>query len=118
MLTQVFVNLIRNAREAIKEKGLDGDGLISISSEIAAENKLYLKIKDNGMGMAPEVKEKLFRFKFTTKKDGTGVGLHLSKMILKLHEGDIKVESEKGYGSTFLIYLPFQNNEKLPEKIP
>ena len=114
MLTQVFVNLIRNAAEAIKEKGLDGDGLIRISSEAVSQNQALIRIEDNGAGMLPEVKERLFRFRFTTKKDGTGIGLNLSRLMLKLHQGDIKVQSEEGEGTTFLIYLPFHNAEKTP----
>ena len=112
MLTQVFVNLIRNATEAINEKYPHGGGLICITSESAGENRIMIKIQDNGTGIEPEVREKLFKFKFTTKKDGTGIGLHLSKMILKLHEGGITVESEKGVGTTFFIYLPIHASGK------
>ncbi|MBE9547246.1 MAG: response regulator [Proteobacteria bacterium] len=106
MLVQVFVNLIRNATEAIGEKRSRQKGLIRITSEAEGEEQVVIRIQDNGIGIAPEVKDQLFRFKFTTKKDGTGVGLHLSKMILKMHEGNIAVESEKEAGTTFIIYLP------------
>ena len=105
MLTQVFVNMIRNAAEAIKEKGDSHKGLIRIVCETMAPDTIVIRIDDNGLGIGPEDMKELFRFKYSTKQDGTGVGLHLSKMILKLHEGSIEVESEKGIGTTFLIYL-------------
>jgi len=105
MLTQVFVNMIRNAAEAIKEKGDSINGLIRIACETMAPDTIVIKIDDNGLGIGPEGMKELFRFKYSTKQNGTGVGLHLSKMILKLHEGSIEVESEKGIGTTFLIYM-------------
>jgi signal transduction histidine kinase len=112
MLTQVFVNLIRNATEAIHEKESKKDGYIRVSCELTETMHMAIRIQDNGAGIDPDIKENLFKFKFTTKKDGNGVGLHLSKMILKLHEGNITVESEKGIGTTFLIYLPIYNPDQ------
>jgi len=109
MLTQVFVNMIRNAVEAIKEKGDSHKGLIRIVCETMAPETIVIRIDDNGVGIGPEDMEELFRFKYSTKQNGTGVGLHLSKMILKLHEGSIEVESEKRIGTTFLIYLKEYN---------
>lgn len=105
MLTQVFVNMIRNAAEAIKEKGDSHKGLIRIVCETMAPETIVIRIDDNGVGVGPEDMKELFRFKYSTKQNGTGVGLHLSKMIVKLHEGSIEVESEKRIGTTFLIYL-------------
>ena len=109
MMTQVFVNLIRNATEAIRERAPEGGGLIRITSAKEDESFVIFKIHDNGSGITPEAKEQLFRFRFTTKKDGMGVGLHLSKIILKMHEGNITVESEEKVGTTFFISLPLYN---------
>ena len=106
MLDQVFVNLIRNAVESINEKTKDHKGKILITAEFRDTNVFILKFNDNGAGISNEIKQKLFKFKFTTKKDGMGIGLHLAKMILKIHNGDIKVESQLGKGSTVSIYLP------------
>jgi signal transduction histidine kinase len=106
MLVQVMVNLIRNGAEAIRERyGAEG-GSIRVSSELNPDKRVLVKVKDDGVGMSPEVLERLFRFKYTSKKDGTGIGLHLSKMILKLHEGSISVESQQGAGTTFTLILP------------
>jgi len=112
MLVQVLVNLIRNGVEAVREKGGGHEGVIRISAETSV-NKMLLKISDNGIGMDTQVVEQLFRFKFTTKKDGTGIGLHLSKMIVKLHEGSISVESQKGKGTTFTLTLPLAPQEEM-----
>jgi signal transduction histidine kinase len=105
MLTQVFVNLIRNAVESIQETG-DKKGKISVTAKVQDQNIFVLKFSDNGHGIPLDVQEKLFKFKFSTKKDGMGIGLHLAKMILKIHNGDIHLESTPGKGSTFSIYLP------------
>lgn len=111
MLDQVFVNLLRNAAESIRETHPDGGGRIEIDYEPSGNRDIHIRISDNGTGIDPEVQSKLFRFKYTTKKDGTGVGLHLSKMILKLHGGSIAVESEPGRGSTFIATLPVHKAE-------
>jgi len=110
MLTQVFVNLIRNAVEAIEKKGPTHKGVVSIKSEISKENYLVLKIQDNGMGIPVKIQKKLFKFRFTTKKDGTGIGLHLSRMIMGIHQGKITVDSKEGVGTTFSINLPIQKS--------
>ncbi len=111
MLVQVFVNLIRNAIEAMKEKyddSIEGESnsALKISTVIAGNGDIQIRVTDNGIGMEPEVMAQLFRFKFTNKKDGTGIGLHLSKMILKLHEGSISVQSRVGEGTSFTLTLP------------
>jgi two-component system, sensor histidine kinase ChiS len=108
MVVQVLVNLLRNASEAIHERGAGTrDGVITVTHEpVAARRQVGLKIRDNGVGIPQDVQERLFRYKFTTKKNGTGVGLHLSKMIMKLHEGDIGLSSTPGEGTTFTVYLP------------
>ncbi len=106
MLTQVFVNLVRNATEAIQEKNESGEGIIRITAERTERNHVLFRIEDNGVGIPQEILRKLFRFKYTTKKDGTGIGLHVSKMIVRLHDGDISVKSEEGSGTSVLISLP------------
>lgn len=109
MLTQVFVNLIRNAVESIHETRPKKQGKITVSAKRQNQAIFILKFSDNGKGIPKDVQEKLFKFKFSTKKDGMGIGLHLAKMILKIHNGDIQLESIPGKGSTFNIYLPFHH---------
>lgn len=106
MLVQVLVNLIRNAAEAIGERDPPEGGSITIASSISDTNCIAIKISDNGIGMDENEREKIFRFKYTTKRDGTGIGLYLCKMMVKIHEGFIQVESTKGSGSTFTLSFP------------
>lgn len=110
MLTQVFVNLIRNAVEAVRKKGDASKGIINISSKKGDKNFIVMNIQDNGIGISERIQKELFQFRFTTKKDGAGIGLHLSKMILGIHHGKISVNSEEGVGTTFSVYLPVHNS--------
>jgi signal transduction histidine kinase len=114
MLVQVLVNLIRNGIDAIGEANRETGGRIAITSELVDKKNILIKVTDDGIGMDSQVVDQLFRFKFTTKKDGAGIGLNFSKMILKLHEGSIQAESEKGMGTTFVIHLPISKTN-LPQ---
>ncbi len=101
---QIVLNLLQNATQAMPEGGqID----IEIAVElIADQNRALLRIRDTGMGMDAEVQEKLFTPFFTTKEDGTGLGLVTSKKIIDAHGGAIQVESEPGHGTCFTISLP------------
>jgi signal transduction histidine kinase len=104
LITQVFVNLIRNAKEAIEEKR-QADGIISIFIDKKGDF-IHFAFKDNGAGIPESRMNDLFRYRYTTKKDGTGIGLYFSKRILKVHNGDVIVESKLGEGTTFIVILP------------
>ena len=95
-LNQVFTNLIENAIEAIREKP-------KLKNE-------YLSIKDSGIGMTAETKERLYEKFYTTKSPdkGTGLGMSISKRIIEEHNGTIEVESEFGKGTKFTICLPIE----------
>lgn len=74
------------------------------------DDKLDIRVKDNGKGIPDEIKDKIFQPFFTTKPtgEGTGLGLSLSyDIITKGHGGELKVESQEGAGTEFIIYLPF-----------
>ncbi|MEE9554959.1 MAG: PAS domain S-box protein [candidate division Zixibacteria bacterium] len=101
-LNQVFLNLLINASQAIKN-----DGEIHIST-YQKNNRIYIRIEDNGDGIAPENIERVFDPGFTTKGVGVGTGLGLSicYQIIMDHKGEIKVKSEIGKGTIFTIVLP------------
>ncbi|MGH8016626.1 MAG: sensor histidine kinase, partial [Candidatus Zixiibacteriota bacterium] len=110
-LNQVFLNLIVNARQAIKGKG-------RITIKTHSDGKIVLiEIGDTGVGIPKENIARVFDPGFTTKGVGVGTGLGLSicYQIIKRHRGDITVKSEVGKGSTFTIILP-TNLDKLIEK--
>jgi two-component system nitrogen regulation sensor histidine kinase NtrY len=64
-----------------------------------------IKVADNGMGMSPEVMENIFIPFFSTKKNGSGIGLSLCKQILLLHKGNIQVQSVEGVGTAFYLHF-------------
>jgi signal transduction histidine kinase len=99
-LRQVFMNLIRNAREAMEHGGTLT--LTAWKKDGFAE----LRVQDTGSGMTPEVKERIFEPFFTTKAGGTGLGLSLSRQIVEAHGGQVEVDSTPGKGTTFIVKLP------------
>lgn len=111
-LNQVFMNIISNAVDAMNENG----GQIVITTT-GNQSHVFISIRDNGKGIPQEIIERIFEPFFTTKDvgKGTGLGLSISYGIIQKHKGDIKVTSEIGEGSEFLITLPIQQPNE-PEK--
>lgn len=104
-LSQVFMNLLVNAGQAIKKQGE-----ISVTSTCDDEGWLNIVVADDGRGMSDDVKSKIFEPFFTTKAvgKGTGLGLSISYDIVKEHGGEIKVESKPGQGASFTVRLPVE----------
>jgi len=100
LLEQVMINLLVNAVEAVKERE---HPKITLSAEITSNNKTLVKISDNGMGMPPELLDKIFIPFFSTRKNGSGIGLSLCKQIMLLHKGNIQVQSTEGMGAAFIL---------------
>ena len=101
-LSRVFINLVKNAIQAIPE---DRNGKISISLE-TTENKVIVKVMDNGRGIPVELGDKLFQPNFTTKSSGMGMGLAIVKNIIEHAGGEIRYETLPGEGTTFIVELP------------
>jgi PAS domain S-box-containing protein len=105
---QTLDNILRNALEALGENGEHKSIELESKREIF-HSKEYVKfsIADNGIGINPEDKKNIFHPFFTNgKKDGVGLGLSIVKKIIDTHHGIIRVESEKGEGTSFSIYVP------------
>lgn len=110
-LSQLFLNLIKNARQAIKDKGK-----LTVRSRMVTDfglktrdvrrQVIAVNIEDTGEGMDADSLSKIFVPFYTTKPEGTGLGLALCQKIVSEHEGDIEVKSEKGRGTVFTVYLP------------
>ena len=100
LFEQVLINLIVNGIEALKN---NPDGHIIISGFIDASHKTVIKVEDNGPGMSPELLDKIFIPFFSTKKNGSGIGLSLCKQILMLHKANIHVQSKEGVGTAFVM---------------
>ena len=99
---QVLLNLLLNSQQAIDTKG---------KIEVNVEHKgstAVIEVKDNGRGIAPEHLANIFRPFYTTKGDGTGLGLSLARRIVEDHHGRIDVTSTVGKGTIFAVVLPLQ----------
>jgi len=103
-VTQVLLNLLTNAADAIGESGRS-DGRIIIRTRENLQS-VDLQVSDNGAGFKPGVGERLFSTNVTTKQSGHGYGLVTSARIIKSHGGSIKAQSEPGEGTTFTIRFP------------
>ena len=125
---QVMMNLCTNAAHAMNEKG----GVLEVSledvdlrsgappcpAELPSGSYVRLSVKDTGVGMSPEIRERIFEPYFTTKEKGVGTGLGLAVVhgIVKSLGGTITVQSEKGKGSVFEVFLPITVNKGIQEE--
>jgi len=100
LLKQAMLNIVINALEAMQERGKLSIGLERCGAEC------QLLIRDDGPGIAPEVRDQIFNLYFTTKQHGTGIGLATTFRIVQLHGGTIDFESELGKGTTFRLRFP------------
>ena len=114
-LEQAFVNLLLNAVEATGPEGaitvsteaVTGDAQVQLREGGGTAGFLRVKITDTGAGIAAENLESIFEPFFTTKPSGTGLGLPVTRSIIEEHQGDIRVESQPGKGTTFTVLLPY-----------
>jgi two-component system NtrC family sensor kinase len=108
-LQQVFINMLNNAAEAI-----EGGGTITLTTRPVNSQWVEIKVSDTGCGIPEENLGKLFIPFFTTKPPGKGTGLGLSIVygIVKMHRGQITVQSEVGKGTTFTITLPVRLSQE------
>ncbi len=101
LIEQVLINLLKNAIEA----GEDQLGLVIRMTAYEERGNVKIAVSDNGPGISAEVLDAIFVPFFTTKKEGSGIGLSLSKQIMQRHGGNIEVISEVGEGTTFTISM-------------
>jgi two-component system nitrogen regulation sensor histidine kinase NtrY len=100
LIEQVLINLILNAIQALKNIP---DAGINLKAYLDDNGRTSIVVSDNGIGIDEQVKEKIFLPFFTTKKDGAGIGLSLSKQIMRLHKGNIAVQSDPGKLTSFIL---------------
>lgn len=112
-LTQVFLNLLQNAAQAISEQGN-----IWITTK-RSDGNVMITVKDDGSGIPEDILGHIFDFGFTTKSadEGTGLGLTISAGIVEKHHGSITAESQPGIGSEFTIILPIHRDPSLDKEI-
>ncbi len=111
-ILQILINFISNAKYATTDKKSD-DKVIEISSTIKDE-KLSISVKDNGMGMKEETRDKIFTYGFTTRTNGHGFGLHSCANVAGELDGSVRADSDgPGKGSTFTLTIPSNPVEKI-----
>jgi signal transduction histidine kinase len=101
-LQQVFMNLILNAIEAMK----DTAGELTIKTEMGQGGQLLISVSDTGVGLPPEEAEQIFKAFFTTKDNGTGMGLPISRSIIESHGGRLWAADNSPRGASFHFTLP------------
>lgn len=109
-LTQVLLNLVRNALQAMPT-----GGRLTLRTGKRNGSVLEIAVIDTGTGIAADVKNRLFDPFFTTKRDGTGLGLAICERIVRAHGGSIEVVSQPGRGSTFAVRLPVTAPEDITD---
>ena len=102
LIEQVMINLLLNAIDAVNGSE---NPTIMMSAQIGSNGNPQIQVEDNGSGIVKEAREKVFIPFFTTKKKGSGIGLSLSRQIMRLHNGSIRVESQPGKGSIFFLHF-------------
>lgn len=107
-LSEVFVNILQNAREA-----MDGKGNIWIQTAYGENYTVIVRLRDDGPGIPPEKVSQIFEPYFTTKERGTGLGLAIVKHNTEIYDGTVEVHSELGKGTEFVLRLPARTSVKL-----
>lgn len=102
LMEQVLINLIKNAAEAVKGRPSPE---ISIAAAKDAEGTVIIQVADNGPGIPDDLQEQIFVPFFTTKDEGSGIGLSLCRQIVHMHKGSLSVISKVGEGAAFVIRL-------------
>jgi two-component system NtrC family sensor kinase len=109
-ISQVFLNLLLNAAEAMAE-----GGSLRISTHVVDDDRIAINFADTGCGIAPEHLDHVFEPFFSTKEKGTGLGLAVSYNIVKRHNGEIIVQSAREEGTTFTVLLPISAHSEKRE---
>ena len=113
-LSQLFYNILNNASQALHEQN---EGIIRVITRFDKENReAVIELSDNGPGFPPELAEKAFTSRFTTKPGGHGFGLIVCSKVVNNHGGKIKVEKVEPHGTRFMITLPVISDPKAGEK--
>jgi signal transduction histidine kinase len=104
-LQQVVLNLMMNAMDAMREN-CDGSKQLLVSSSCKHGKEILVRVEDCGVGLSPEAAEKIFHSFFTTKPEGIGMGLSISRSIVESHEGRLWAEPRPSGGAIFQFTVP------------
>jgi signal transduction histidine kinase len=100
------MNLLANAHQVMR-----GGGRVTIRTRAGAGGEVVIEVEDDGPGMAPDVRERVFEVFYSRRGGGTGLGLPIAKQIVERHGGMIELESAEGEGTTFRLRLPRRHDQ-------
>jgi signal transduction histidine kinase len=100
-IRQALMNIVINAKDVLGE-----GGKIEIATALGSQSDVVVRVKDNGPGIAPEMRQKIFEVFYSTRGGGTGLGLPIAQKILESHGGWVELESEVGVGTCFILHIP------------
>ena len=100
LIEMILINLIKNAKEALEGSS---EPIIEIRARLDSDQRTIIEVKDNGPGIIPEAIEKIFIPFYTTKRNGSGIGLSLSRQIMQMHSGSLSVKSEPNIYTIFTL---------------
>lgn len=100
LIKQALLNVVINGVQA-----MNPGGTLTVSAA-QANGEIEIRVHDEGPGIPPEIRDKIFNLYFTTKKGGSGIGLAMTYRVMQLHNGAVQVDSREGEGSTFILRLP------------
>jgi len=104
-LQQVILNLLKNASDAMRAVN-DRPRQLQIRTERDTDDQVRLTVQDAGVGLDPQAMDRLFQAFYTTKNDGMGIGLSVSRSIIERHHGRLWAEANDGPGATFSFSIP------------
>ena len=109
MIVQVLLNLVLNGMDAMADTPED-ERWLTVSTVGYESGQVEIVVSDSGNGIRPDRFPRLFETFFTTKKEGMGLGLSISRMIVEAHHGQIRAENNSARGATFRVILPAHQN--------
>ena len=107
-IEQVLINLIRNSVDALKSLPANEQRQLTIHNHMSSNKNIQVRVKDNGSGLSQEQQQKILTPFYTTKADGMGMGLSISRSIIEAHKGTLHFNSQPGKGTTFYFTLPLR----------
>jgi signal transduction histidine kinase len=107
-LSEILVNLLQNAREALGQKGN-----VFVTAECRRDYSIEISVRDDGQGVPPDKSERIFEAYYTTKEKGSGLGLAIVKHNVELYGGTVRLESKSGQGAAFVLFFPAKSLVKL-----
>ena len=111
-LRRVAINLIGNAIDALEESRVDQPEVRVSMGENLAGSEVWIRVADNGLGIAEDVRGRIFDPFYTSRAEGTGLGLALCRKIVDNHGGSIEVETTSGDGTEFILVFPKTNRSE------